>query len=337
MSRIAVILTVLFITKVMVAQQIPVFSGLALDEYVYNPAYAGSQPYLEASLKQRLQYVGVDYAPNTQLLSVQSSVSGRNFGVGGYFLNETNGILGKMQGMGTYAYHIPFSDETALSFGTSLGFHQLRTIASRIVLDNPNDQLVNLQSNQSKMFFNAQAGLLLHSEMFYLGYSFQNLYSSSHDIYAGSSLPQVLHHHVHYGLKFYSGENGMITFSGRHVWAKGLPFWHQMGVQYDYDQRIYVSVQYRWEDAIIGALGARIWDEIRMYYSYDFGTGRYGSNHGGSHELSLTYQFHYNPIYSKDKARYSNRIHKGWKFSLKRKKPKVLPDSKPSEENQEAD
>lgn len=314
------------------SQQIPVFSGIAMDEYIYNPAYAGSQPYLTANLKQRLQYIGVDYAPNTQLLSVQSSVSGRNFGLGGYFLNETNGVLGKMQGMATYAYHVPFDEVTGLSFGTSIGFNQLRTIASRILLDNEDDQLVNLQSNQSKVFFNSQAGMLLHSELYYVGYSFQNLYSSKYELYAGSQLPQVLHHHFHYGLKFYSGDFGMITFTGRHVVAKRLPMWHQFGLQYDFDQKIYLGIQYRWQDAIIGSFGAKIWDEIRLFYSYDLGVGKYSSNHSGSHELTLSYNFHYNPMYSKDKARYSNSIHRGWKFSLKRK-PKSITQPETNDSN----
>lgn len=313
------------------AQQIPVFSGMGIDEYIYNPAVAGSKPYLVAQVKQRLQYLGVDYAPNTQMVSVESSISGTNSGVGGYFLNETNGVLGKMQGMASYAYHIPLSDYTYLSFGTSLGIHQFRTISSRMILNNVDDNLLNAQANQRKSFFNSQAGILLHGDMFYVGYSLQNMYTSNYSIYAGSTLPQEFHHQFHYGFDFYSGEVGMITITGRHVFTKGLPAWHQFGLLYDHDERFYGGVQYRWQDAIVGVLGLKIWDELRVYYSYDLGVGGYRSANSGSHELSITYHFHYDPIYSKDKARYSNKIHRGWKFSLKRK-PKVVSP----EENKES-
>jgi type IX secretion system PorP/SprF family membrane protein len=306
------------------AQQIPVFSGIGTDEYVYNPAEAGSKPYLVGHVKQRLQYLGVDYAPNTQLLSVHSSVSGRNFGVGGYFLNETNGVLGKIQGMGTYAYHIPLSDETSLGFGASVGIHQLRTIASRMILDNPNDNLLNNGANQSKSFFNSQVGMLLHNEMFYLGYSLQNTYATKHDLYNGSQLPQAFHHHIHYGLNFFSGEVGMISFTGRHVLVEGLPSWHQFGLLYDHNERFFIGAQYRWQDAVVGVVGARVWDELRLYYAYDFGVGGFRTANAGSHELSIVYHFHYDPIYSKDRKRYSNKVYRGWRISFK-KKPKIQP------------
>lgn len=327
MKRLSYILIGLFgLLSELHTQQIPVFSGIGMDEYIYNPAVAGSKPYLVAQIKQRLQYLGVDYAPNTQLVSVESSISGTYSGVGGYFLNETNGVLGKIQGMATYAYHIPLSDETYLSLGTSLGIHQIRTISSRMILNNVDDNLLNTQANQGKSFFNSQAGVLLHGEMFYMGYSLQNMYTTNYSIYAGSTLPQEFHHQVHYGFDFYSGEVGMFSFTGRHVFAKGLPAWHQFGLLYDHDERFYGGVQYRWKDAVVGVLGLKIWDELRVYYSYDLGVGGYRSTNSGSHELSITYHFHYDPIYSKDKARYSNKIHHGWKFSLKRKPKKVTPE-----------
>lgn len=327
MRKKGVILCFLFgLLKMTEAQQIPVFSGIGIDEYLYNPAVAGSKPYLDAQVKQRLQYLGVDYAPNTQFLSVHSSISGRNFGVGGFILNETNGVLGKLQGMASYAYHIPLSEETALSLGTSLGIHQLRTIASRMILNNPDDNLVNAQTNQRKSFFNSQAGILLHNDMLYMGYSLQNMFTSNYDIYAGSQLPQAFHHHIHYGVNFLSGELGMISITGRHVLTKGLPAWHQFGLLYDYDERFYIGMQYRWQDAVVGVLGMKIWDELRLYYAYDMGVGGYRSANAGSHELSITYHFHYDPIYSKDKKRYNNKVYRGWRISFKRKPKLVDPE-----------
>lgn len=321
-SLVYISMLTLFGQFIVQAQQIPVFSGIGTDGYVYNPAFAGSKPYMSIHAKQRLQYIGVDYAPNTQWLSVESSISGSNSGVGGYLLNETNGVLGKLQGMATYAYHIPLSEETSLAFGTSLGIHQFRTIANRMILDNVDDNLLNNQANQRKSFFNSQAGVLLHNEMFYLGYSLQNSFSSPYDLYAGSNLPQQFHHLAQYGVSFFSGESGLLSFSGRHVWTPGLPAWHQFGVLYDHDERFYVGLQYRWQDAAIGTIGVKVWDELRMYYSYDFGVGGYRSTNSGSHELSIIYQFHYDPIYSKDRKRYSNKVYRGWRLSFKRK-PKI--------------
>ncbi|MCB9188727.1 MAG: type IX secretion system membrane protein PorP/SprF [Flavobacteriales bacterium] len=324
------IIAILFVgNKWMFSQQIPVFSMMNTDEFIYNPAYAGANPYLTAHAKQRLQYLGVDYAPNTQMISVESSISGRNFGIGGYFINETNGVLGKMQGMATYAYHIPLADETSLSFGVSVGIHQLRTIAGRMILHNMDDNLLNTQTNQRKSFFNSNAGMLLHGEMYYVGYSLLNTFNTDYSIYSGSQLDQQFHHHMHYGLKFYSGTDGLITLSGRHVLTKGLPAWHQFGVLYDYNERFFGGLQFRWGDAIIGMVGAKIWDELRFYYAYDFGVGGYRSANSGSHELSLIYQFHYDPIYSKDKKRYSNKVHRGWKISFKKKPKLVMPEELP--------
>jgi type IX secretion system PorP/SprF family membrane protein len=307
------------------SQQIPVFSNVGMNNFILNPAHAGSKPYMVVNLKQRLQYTGIQYAPNTQYLDVHSSISNKNFGVGGYIYNETLGVLGKLHGNLTYAYHIPLGNDNKLSFGISAKINQNRTLSNRMILDSQNDVLLNLQTNQRKTFFGSDAGILLHGENYKLGFSVVNLYSTKYDLYNGAKLDATPHLNLEYGFSVYLGGESKLKFSGRNVFHGSLPTWSQTDVLYDLNQKFYTGLGYRWKDAMIVMVGANVWKDLQVYYAYDIGVSKVRNIRNGSHEITLRYHFHYDPIYSRDKARYSNKVYRGWKFSFKRKPKVVIP------------
>ena len=116
-----------------------------------------------------------------------------------------------------------------------------------------------------------------------------------------------------------------MKFSGRNVFHGSLPTWSQTDVLYDLNQKFYAGLGYRWKDAAIVMVGANVWKDLQVYYAYDLGVSKVRNIRNGSHEITLRYHFHYDPIYSRDKARYSNKVYRGWKFSFKRKPKVVIP------------
>ncbi|MBL4625096.1 MAG: type IX secretion system membrane protein PorP/SprF, partial [Flavobacteriales bacterium] len=56
------------------SQQLPVHSGNNNNPFLYNPAIAGSKPYIDFRLQHKSQWLGVDGSPSTQLISAHSSV-----------------------------------------------------------------------------------------------------------------------------------------------------------------------------------------------------------------------------------------------------------------------
>ncbi len=304
-------------------QQVPVLSTVGENNMVYNPAVSGSLPYVQVRLLQRTQWSGFEYAPNTQLLSAHSSIANSNSAIGGYLYNDRLGILGKSGARLDYAYHVPLGDYTMLSFGLAGKMQQYRTLHERIILDNQQDNLIDLTSRQTVWTPNADAGVYLFDEYFYLGFSGLNLLSKNFDLYQGATLLPALHLVGMGGINLPVGTGDVLSFSTKVVTVKGLPNWWEVNTLYDYQATFFLGAGYRHQDAIYGTIGANPFGGLYLYYSYDFGISVLRSVQSGSHEITLGYDIQYKDSYGRDKARYNlQRFSRGGFFKKKSKNPK---------------
>ncbi len=64
------------------AQQLPQLTQYQFNDYVFNPAVAGTRSFFELRSGHRYQWVGIQDAPRTFTLSGTTPL-GRNMGVGG--------------------------------------------------------------------------------------------------------------------------------------------------------------------------------------------------------------------------------------------------------------
>ena len=314
-------------------QQLPVLSSGNSTNMTYNPAFTGSKPYLVSGLLHRSQWAGFDLAPSTQMAFIHSSIDKSASSVGGIFINDRNGILGRQSASINYSYKL-YLGESDLHFGLAAKYNSNRILTERVIVNSQNDaQLFQGKIKDSK--FNSDFGILLNHEVFYLGISAVNLLSNNFELNSLSYQSQR-HYSVQYGLNFFVGQNNLLSVSAKHVQTNNLPIWHEFDALLDIDEIIYIGAGYRWEDAVKLRTGISILEDFKIFYSYDFGINRLRSNHGGSHEILLQYNFHYAPTFSKDKARY-NKNYSGKKFSLKwkRKAKTKKNENDPTDENSE--
>ena len=115
MKKILLLSFSIFFTGLLQAQQYPLFSNYLMNDYGFNPAVAGSRSYWDVKATYRTQWVGLDGAPETQLISFHGPV--KPIGLGGYFFNDTAGRLKRTGGTGTFSYGIGLD-----SLGTKLCF-----------------------------------------------------------------------------------------------------------------------------------------------------------------------------------------------------------------------
>ena len=88
----------------LVAQQMPMYSQFLFHDYVINPAVVGTKDYYDVKMTQRLQWVGVDDAPRTLVLSGQGPLKNRKMGIGAYFINDRAGHIYQQSGFLSYSY-----------------------------------------------------------------------------------------------------------------------------------------------------------------------------------------------------------------------------------------
>jgi len=190
---------IILATTSVMSQQEPVYSQFTMNQFLINPAFAGSEGYTSFNLTARQQWLGMEDAPSTQSISGQARIlktsyisksrsikkrikkrrpSGR-VGIGAYIYNDKNGQIGKTGGEFTYAYHL-FINDGQLSLGVSLSAFQFRVNTENLIL--PQGETVDpllLQAREGMWVTDGSFGLYYTFQPFYVGLSSRNLFQSA--------------------------------------------------------------------------------------------------------------------------------------------------------------
>ena len=105
------------------AQQDPMFTQYMHNPVSINPAYAGSRGTLNIVSMHRRQWVGIDGAPKTLTLSVNSPFIKFNVGVGLSLIYDQIGPIKQTGIYADYSYHLRVTSKTKLAFGLKGGFN----------------------------------------------------------------------------------------------------------------------------------------------------------------------------------------------------------------------
>lgn len=286
------------------AQQLPTLSGNVLHSYLYNPAVAGNQQFVDIRLAHRSQWLGMDGGPNTQIVSAQSSIDKKPMGVGGYIVNDITGIFSATHIGGTYAYHLLLNEEenTRLSFGLTLSGAQYRINGNKVNLYHDNDALIDA-AKSSQFKFNGAFGAYLFNERYFLGLSATNLIPADVQFFDATVAPQVPHFYLMGARNYYFGRVKLQP-SILINYINGNPIQFDARLQTELLGLGYFTAGYRYQDALVLGLGFDITPDIRLAYYYDLTLSNMSAGNTGSHELTLSFDLYYNPQYKYMKPRY---------------------------------
>ena len=116
------LITLLFATGTVIAQQQPSANQYFFNQYMVNPAMGGLEPGLILNGSFRKQFATTPGGPSTQSLTAEYRM-GERAALGFNFINDKAGLLGVTRGFATFSYHLPLSaTEQQLHFGVGLGF-----------------------------------------------------------------------------------------------------------------------------------------------------------------------------------------------------------------------
>ena len=307
------LLTIISVTTVVNAQQVPIYSQYTMNKYLINPAFAGSQGYTSYNLTARQDMLGFDNAqtPMTQALCAETRVlqtsyltkarlikkrsrskrpSGR-VGLGGYIFNDRNGVINRTGIQGTYAYHIPMGDGQ-LSFGASGAVYQFKIDKDQLNLIDEYDKLIDGRDNT--MFIpDASAGVYYQYRRFYAGFSTQNMFQSvlkfgSDESYSNYQL--LRHHYVMTGYRYnigdgYEVEPSLLLRSTERFNVKA-----DISVKGYYKNDYWLGFTYRTGSAFITMVGVKV-GKIYFGYAYDYSLKDIQNITYGSHEIMVGVKF----------------------------------------------
>ena len=196
MKYIFKIFVLLCIANAVSAQQIPLTSQYMLNDYLLNPAIAGTTEYMPISLSGRDQWTGLNGAPKTQFLSLHSKL-GEKMGVGGYVYRDESGIINEQGVQLSYAYHLSLNDKSKLSFSVAgmLFMHDINQAAFDPE-DRDDETLNNISINSMSPDINF--GILYYTDKVKFGISAPQLIQTKMYNNTGNGVSLLARHYYLY-------------------------------------------------------------------------------------------------------------------------------------------
>ena len=288
MKNILKVVVFVCLANVVSAQQIPLTTQYMFNEYLLNPAIAGSTEYTEISLSARSQWTGLEGAPRTQFFSAQTKI-GKKMGLGGFIYNDETGPIRETGIQLSYAYHLSITDNSKLAFslGGMFASHYISKASFRPE-EGGDDALDNLKINSAVGDINF--GILYYTEKYKVGLSSPQILQNK--LYAGSSkgdnLSKLARHYNLYGeYNFEINDKIEVVPSVLLKYVQGAPFQFDLNVRGIYLEKYWLGVSYRYNNAIAAMIGMN-YKNLSFGYSYDYTLTDINSYSSGGHEIFLS-------------------------------------------------
>ena len=169
---IAMLIALFSVNNKTLAQLKPANAVYYFNEYLINPAMAGKEQVLKASVGYRQQLSSFAGAPQNQFLAVDYGFDGKS-GIGLKFNNDKAGLLRQTSAALTYAYHLPLNEVDRLSFGLSGTFTNDRLNEGSLIGDINDPDAMDV--NQRKTYFDSDFGIAYRNKQLTIQAVFPNM------------------------------------------------------------------------------------------------------------------------------------------------------------------
>lgn len=293
MKKIIMTLVVVFASLGVMAQQLPQYSQFFLNKFILNPGATGVDEHWEAQLINRLQWVGMNEAPRTHILSSNGPLRNDKMGLGGEIFSDITGPTRRTGFSFSYGYKIRLSDDIKLGMGLKFGGLQYATDASQITLQNQGDVALS-DLPQSVFVPDAGFGFHLYSESFYVGASMPQILGNKLQFFENyNSTEAALARHIfmYAGYKFKVVDDVVIEPAIMAKWVDPTPVSFDANIRVIYKDMAWVGFSYRMNDATAVMAGFTINQSLVFAYSFDMPTSDIKTVTSGSHEIMIAIRF----------------------------------------------
>jgi len=290
-TKIILLLLALGWMSALFAQQEPQYTHFMMNKLAFNPAYAGSQEVLTISGLARMQWLGMERAPQTQTLYAHSPIFSDRVGIGGGLIHDTHGAISDYRANLAYAYRFPLMGGN-LSLGLQGALHVQQVRWTTLEANETGDNAVPT-NNSSKFLPNFGTGVYYYSDRMYAGLSIPNLLRNNL-IYGdvnGGNATEVEHVYFMTGAIF--GDKIKVKPGILFKYAPNAPLDFDANVSVLFSDQFWVGLTYRLDDAIAAMVGYQMNGPLRLGVSYDYTLSPLNNFNNGSIEAFVEYAFRY--------------------------------------------
>lgn len=288
MKRKIILSVLLFAGVVSYAQQDSQFTQYMYNTINVNPAYAGSRGVMSVFALHRSQWVGLDGAPTTNAISINTPLNSSKLGLGVSIINDKIGPVHENTISADLSYSVPTSETFKLSFGLKATANLFDLDVSRL---NPVDDDPSLHDYNNKFSPNIGVGLYLHSSKAYVGFSVPNFIESNrYDSNEVAINKEKINYYLIGGYVF--DLNSYIKFKPAFLtkMVKGAPLQVDLSGNFMFNDKFMVGMAYRWSAAISAMVGMQVSDGLYIGYGYDLDSTKLDNYNSGSHEVFLRFE-----------------------------------------------
>ncbi|MBL7950375.1 MAG: type IX secretion system membrane protein PorP/SprF [Flavobacteriales bacterium] len=270
------------------AQQLPQLTQYQFNDYVVNPAVAGSRPFFELRTAHRYQWVGIQDAPRTFTFSGSTPV-GEKMGLGGYLFTDIVGPTRRTGVQFSYAYHLKLTQDVKLSLAVSAGLLQFLIDGSKIQFHDPGDPVMDDQL-RGDLLPDAKFGFYLYGPKFWFGATAPQLLRNK--VYFLDETSATLsrmedHYYVMGGYRLPVGEDWRLEPSFLVKYTSPVPLKLDLTATVRYKDTFWIGAAYRTNDAYSAMVGYWLKKTFQFGYSYDIITSNLQNYSTGTHEVML--------------------------------------------------
>lgn len=323
LKRIAVyrrFLTILVSSLILVLNinaQDPVFSQFYAAPFQINPAFVGNTYAPKISLNYRDQWRGFSNAFKTASITYEQFMPMVN---SGFALNLTSdsagdGVFKTNSISGFYSYRLKVKDNLFFKWGFEAGIVQSKLDWEKLVFTdqidsffgavdsfgNPNPTLENPPDQSRKTYLDVSTGLIVYSSHWYGGFSLKHITTPDNRYLTSFSnlndgLPVRTTFHAGSQFQLFVGNKNIRTafISPNLVYTRQGDFSQVNIGAFAKVGRIFAGAWFRHSnsnsDAPIFLIGVEE-GVMKIGYSYDYTISQLSGNTGGSHEMSIVFNF----------------------------------------------
>ena len=283
------------------AQFDAMFTQYMFNEMFINPAYAGSNGAMSATLLHRQQWVNFAGRPVTTSFSLHGPVIDDKMGIGLSVLNEKIGVLQRNLIYGDYAYRLKVQETGTLALGLMAGVETQYNRFSELKVNNDGTSDPQLSYNSPNIVApNLGTGVYYHTKTFYGGLSIPRLINNQVNFENGGAAVKTskvqlgkCSYYITAGNMFVINEEIKIRANTMIKYVPSAPLQIDLGGNLLIRDMFWAGLSYRSGSALSILLGVQVNKQFLVNYAYDYGVNQIQKYSQGTHEFVLNYLFAY--------------------------------------------
>jgi type IX secretion system PorP/SprF family membrane protein len=283
MKKVVLILIVLFSSLGIYAQNDAILTQQWLSRINCNPAATGNTDDVNIFLLHRVQWSGINEAPQTSLLNATNYFKSINSGVGLSLSYDKEGaFFTNYNAKAAYAYHLQLSDAALLSLGLGLNLQNRSINFDKLYLATQ-DPKYQGRGKESKTGIDFDFGLEFNTSRFTLGAALNRIGKTDVEKLNQFKNGQQIYAYARYRISAFEGLDLAPTAS--YVYANHLDVW-EVGLTGFIANQVWLGAAYRYEVALAFSAGFEF-NMFRVGYAYDHYINQ-STDLGGIHEIMLS-------------------------------------------------